>query len=93
MQRAGVVRTSSIQTLRGLVVSSEDLISWKQERTLIHHPDIYYHGVQYVDWQFEGEDIVAVVRTAWNDDEGTARNQHDSNYILFHRVEKFAEKR
>ena len=73
--------------------SSEDLISWKQERTLIHHPDIYYHGVQYVDWQFEGEDIVAVVRTAWNDDEGTARNQHDSNYILFHRVDKFAEKR
>ena len=50
-----------------------------------------YHGVQYVDWQFEGEDIVAVIRTAWDDQEGNAHNQHDSNYILFRRVERFAE--
>ena len=69
--------------------SSEDLITWKIERTVIHHPDVHFHGVQYVDWQFDGEDIVAVVRTAWEDEEGNAHNQHDSNYILFHRVEKF----
>ena len=71
--------------------SSEDLITWKVERTIIHHPDVYYHGVQYVDWQFEGDDIVAVVRTAWDDEEGNAHNQHDSNYILFHRVENFGK--
>ena len=50
-----------------------------------------YHGVQYVDWLFEGNDIVAVIRTAWEDEEGQAHNQHDSNYILFRRVENFAE--
>jgi hypothetical protein len=71
--------------------SSTDLLEWRRERTLIDHPDIYHHGVQYVDWQFDGEDIVAVVRTAWEDEEGNAHNQHDSNYILFHRVTRFAE--
>lgn len=71
--------------------SSTDLLEWKRERTIIDHPDIYYHGVQYVDWQFDGEDIVAVIRTAWEDEEGNAHNQHDSNYILFRRVERFAE--
>ena len=72
--------------------SSEDLTTWKVERVVIHHPDIYFHGVQYVDWQFDGEDIVAAIRTAWEDEEGNAHNQHDSNYILFHRVEQFAKK-
>ncbi len=72
--------------------SSEDLLTWKVERTIIQHPDIYYHGVQYVDWQFDGEDIIAVIRTAWEDEQGNAHNQHDSNYILFRRIERFAER-
>ena len=72
---------------------SEDLINWKQERIIIAHPDIQYHGVQYVDWQFEGEDIVAVIRAAWEDGEGNTLNQHDSNYILFRRIEKYDENR
>lgn len=71
--------------------SSEDLITWQHEQTIISHPDVYYHGVQYVDWQFEGNDIVAVIRTAWEDEEGNAHNQHDSNYILFRRIENFAK--
>lgn len=71
--------------------SSEDLVSWRHERVIIAHPDVKYHGVQYVDWQFDGEDIVAVIRTAWEDNEGNAHNQHDSNYILFRRIEKFAD--
>jgi hypothetical protein len=71
--------------------SSEDLITWQHEQTIISHPDVYHHGVQYVDWQFEGNDIVAVIRTAWEDEEGNAHNQHDSNYILFRRIENFAK--
>lgn len=76
-----------------MLCSSEDLVSWRDERVVVSHPDVMYHGVQYVDWQFEGDDIIAVIRTAWEDEEGNAHNQHDSNYILFHRVEKYAEKR
>lgn len=70
--------------------SSEDLVDWKTERIIVYHPDVKYHGVQYVDWVFEGEDILAVLRTAWRDNEGLANNQHDSNYILFKRIENFA---
>ena len=71
--------------------SSTDLMEWKKERTIVDHPDVMYHGVQYVDWVFDGNDIVAVIRTAWEDEEGQAHNQHDSNYVLFHRIERFAE--
>ncbi len=46
-------------------------------------------GFQYADWQFDGADIVALVRTAYNDDSGGARNNHDANYITFHRIKNF----
>ena len=42
-------------------------------------------GFQYVDWQFCGEDLVYLVRTAY----GGAHNFHDSNRITFHRLENF----
>ena len=71
--------------------SSEDLRTWRTERIVAAHPDVMYHGLQYVDWLFDGEDIVAVIRTAWDDEEGSAHNQHDSNYMLFRRIEKFAQ--
>ncbi len=41
-------------------------------------------GFQYADWQFDGDDLVAVVRTAWG-----AGNYHDANFITFHRVKNF----
>ncbi len=47
------------------------------------------HGFQYLDWQFEGNDIIALSRTAYDDAEGEAHNQHDANFITFHRIENF----
>ena len=41
-------------------------------------------GFQYLDWQFDGEDIIAVSRTAWD-----GANYHDANYITFHRLKQF----
>jgi hypothetical protein len=41
-------------------------------------------GFQYVDWQFDGDDLVAVCRLAWN-----GANYHDANFITFHRVKNF----
>jgi hypothetical protein len=41
-------------------------------------------GFQYVDWQFDGEDLVAVCRLAWN-----GLNYHDANFITFHRIRNF----
>jgi hypothetical protein len=42
-------------------------------------------GFQYVDWQFDRDDLIYLVRTAY----GGAHNFHDANRITFHRLEQF----
>jgi hypothetical protein len=56
---------------------------------LLHHPDPQKHAFQYADWQFDGDDLLAVARTAYDDGEGGAANQHDANYLTFHRFRGF----
>jgi hypothetical protein len=68
---------------------SRNLYKWEIRGTLMHHPEPVYHGYQYADWQFAGSDIIAVVRTADDDDSGGAHNNHDSNYLRFARVANF----
>lgn len=73
-----------------MLTSSADLRHWTE-----HYKVLRWHeglpisrkervGFQYVDWQFDGDDIVAVSRTAWN-----GKNYHDSNYMTFHCVAGF----
>lgn len=69
--------------------SSEDLKNWKLHKILLRHPDHIYHGFQYVDWLFEGKDIIFLSRTAYNDGLGGARNNHDANFLTFHRIRNF----
>lgn len=38
--------------------SSSDLKNWTVHKILLEHPDVEKHGFQYVDWQFDGPDIV-----------------------------------
>lgn len=71
---------------------SEDLRSWKSALTVVEddspltpEESIDRVGFQYPDWQFDGDDLVALVRTAYNG----AHNFHDSNRITFHRVPNF----
>jgi hypothetical protein len=71
------------------LVNSADLRKWEIRCVLLHHPDADKHAFQYVDWQFDGNDIVAVSRTAWDDDAGGAHNFHDANFMTFHRVRNF----
>lgn len=71
------------------LVSSSDLVHWTTERIVLYHPDAACHGFQYVDWVFDGDDIVAVSRTAFDDAEGGAYNQHNANYLTFHRIQDF----
>lgn len=71
------------------LVSSTDLSNWIIERTVLYHPDINDHAFQYVDWQFDGEDLVAVSRTAFEDGLGGADNYHNANFITFHRITEF----
>lgn len=71
------------------LTSSPDLRHWSVERVLLQSADAQRHGFQYADWQFDGDDIVAVVRMAFDDGEGGAHSQHDSNYVTFVRVRDF----
>lgn len=68
------------------LISSKNLKEWKVEKIIIHHPEPRFHGFQYIDWQFDGNDIIFVSRTAYDDAEGGARAAHDANYLTFHRV-------
>ena len=71
------------------LVSSIDLSNWIIERTVLYHPDINDHAFQYVDWQFDGDDLVAVSRTAYEDGLGGADSYHNANFITFHRIRGF----
>lgn len=67
------------------LMTSTDLRRWEPRAVLLRHPDPVRHGFQYVDWLFDGPDIIAAVRTAYDDGLGGAHNQHDANYLTFHR--------
>jgi hypothetical protein len=56
---------------------------------VLQHPDVLKHGFQYVDWLFEGKNIVFLSRTAYDDGMGGAHNNHDANFLTFHRIKKF----
>lgn len=81
-------RPSGIRNTLALT-TSPDLKHWTVRTVLLHHPDIKHHGFQYVDWRLDGDDIIAVCRTAFDDDTGGARNHHDANFLTFHRWKNF----
>ncbi len=70
---------------------SRDLRSWTVRCVLLYHPDIGAHGFQYVDWVFDGDDVVAACRTGYDDGLGGAHNAHDANYLTCHRIARFRE--
>ncbi|MBS0267310.1 MAG: exo-alpha-sialidase [Planctomycetes bacterium] len=70
---------------------SDDLRRWEVRNVILYHPDVPKHGFQYVDWLFEGDDLIAACRTAFDDEAGGAHNNHDANYLTFHRIPKFRD--
>lgn len=79
---------ASIRNTQALF-SSPDLINWSLRKILLQHPEIIKHGFQYVDWLFDNKDILFVSRTAYDDGAGGAHNNHDANFLTFHRIKKF----
>lgn len=73
------------------LLRSTDLRHWEMRYIPLYHPDSARHGFQYVDWLIEGRDLVFVCRTAWEDASGGARNEHDANYLTFHRIRDFRD--
>ncbi|MEZ4864210.1 MAG: sialidase family protein [Caldilineaceae bacterium] len=71
---------------------STDLVHWEHVKTLLEDdsmlsPQVSIDtvGFQYVDWLFDGADILYLVRTAY----AGAHNYHDSNRITFHKLEGY----
>ena len=79
----------TISTRRNLLslMASDDLYNWYVVSDLLDYskedPDKI--GFQYVDFEFEGDDILYLCRTAMNN----AHNYHDANYSTFHRIKNF----
>ncbi len=72
--------------------ASPDLTSWRRIKTLLTDPtglepelSRQLTGFQYPDWQFDGDDIIYLSRTALRG----AHNFHDANQITFHTVKNF----
>jgi hypothetical protein len=71
------------------IVQSTDLKTWSVVRELLQDPDVKTVGFQYPDWIFDGDEILAAVRTAYPEKDGTkAHNAHDANWLTFHRFKK-----
>ncbi len=71
--------------------TSNDLRNWRIAKELMRHPDPDYHAFQYVDWDFDGDDIVYACRTAYDDGLGGANRAHDANYLTFGRITAFRD--
>lgn len=69
--------------------SSPDLRNWQVHKFILEHEDNKFHGFQYVDWLADGNDMVFVSRTSYDDNTGGAKDYHDANYITFHRIANF----
>ena len=81
-KRSGDIRNCLVLTC------SANLINWQINSVILYSPDIN-HGFQYVDWIFDGNDIIATSRTAYKDKLTGPHSFHDANYLTFHRIKKF----
>ncbi|MFT7156142.1 MAG: hypothetical protein ACI8Q1_001147 [Parvicella sp.] len=68
---------------------STDLHTWYIKDTLLYTPNFKNEGWQYIDWEFDRNDIIAVSRTAMPSEDGPSKSQHDANHLTFHRFNNF----
>ncbi len=72
------------------VLTSRDLLNWKVERIFIYSPDASHDGFGYLNFDFDGSDMVVAARTAFKIQTGDDPTRgHDSNVLTFHRLNDF----
>lgn len=71
---------------------SKDLYTWETAEILLcdetlmpWYDSVYHHAFQYVDWVFDGDDIIMVVREAADQ----TKAYHEANRVTFYRVKEF----
>lgn len=74
------------------LAASADLRHWRKIKTILKDESglpedvsMRLTGFQYVDWRFDGDDIIFLCRTAYRG----AHGFHDSNRITYHVIQKF----
>ena len=69
------------------LAASRDLENWVALSDVIdgREYDWSYVGFQYVSFDFDGDDIIFLSRTAFNG----AKSYHDNNYVTFHRIKNY----
>ncbi|MBB6670661.1 LamG-like jellyroll fold domain-containing protein [Cohnella nanjingensis] len=74
------------------LIYSTDLVHWTRGKLLIQEDEnlswadsVAKVGFQYVDWQFDGDDLIYVSRTSYNG----ANSKHNANRMTFHRLDDF----
>jgi len=72
------------------LTSSLDLNDWTVNAIVLASDDVDYVAFQYVDFIFDGKDILFVSRTAYDDGEGGACSYHNANFMTFHRISDYA---
>lgn len=76
---------------RMVLCYSTDLGTWIQYKEIVADADPFFHGFQYTDWMFDGDDIVAVCRMACPESRGLPVRQHDANFMAFFRIADFRD--
>jgi hypothetical protein len=71
------------------LIASPDLKEWTVRCVVLHHPDREKHAFQYVDWLFDGDDLVVASRTAFEDGGDGADSYHNADFLTFHRIAGF----
>ena len=73
------------------LISSPDLLHWTVKKAFFSQISRHriHHAFQYLDWQFDGNDIIAVSRTAYDDGLAVLHTFHDANFLTFHRFKNF----
>lgn len=87
--KAGNRSAGGIRNVLALTCS-DDLESWQVKAIVLADDDVENVGFQYVDWIFDGNDILFVSRTSYEDGFGGADNFHNANFMTFHRISGYA---
>jgi len=78
----------NIRTGIGLFVSNDGQ-DFTLQKQILTGKSTAFHGFNYPFMQIDGDDIVFVLRTAWENEDGLPQRWHDANMFTFHRIENF----
>jgi hypothetical protein len=83
--------SSDLLRNRSVLMYSDDLRNWIIKDTLMSSENPFFHGFQYADFQFDGNDLAIVYRTGYEEERGLPTRQHDANFFTFLKFENFRD--